>query len=411
MTTLPAETAEPPFSLRSHPAFFRLWLSRGMSGIAYQMLVVAIGWQLYTLTNSARDLGLVGLAQFVPMFLVTPIAGHVADSFDRRKVVAICQGLSALAGLALAFGTIGGWLGRWQIFALVALLSMARAFEFPTISALLALIVPRNNLTQATALYSSANQSAIIVGPALGGLIYMIHPSAAYFVAAALSVVAATQTLRIDAPVPERKREAITFETISAGARYIWRTPELLGTMSLDLFAVIMGATAALLPIFARDILGTGPWGLGLLRAAPAVGALSMAVLLAYHPIRRKAGVKMFGAVALFGLATIVFGLSTSLVLSLVSLVVMGAADVVSVVVRQSLVQVRTPDEMRGRVGAVNAMFISSSNQLGDFRAGEMAAMFGVVPAVIAGGIGAIVISALWAMMFPSLRKLERAER
>ncbi len=411
MSTAPAETAEPPFSLRSHPAFFRLWLSRGMSGIAYQMLVVAIGWQLYTLTNSARDLGLVGLAQFVPMFLVTPIAGHVADTFDRRKVVAICQVLSALAGLALAFGTIGGWLGRWQIFALVALLSMARAFEFPTISALLALIVPRNNLTQATALYSSANQSAIILGPALGGLIYMIDPSAAYFVAAALSVVAATQTLRIDAPAPERKREAITFETISAGARYIWRTPELLGTMSLDLFAVIMGATAALLPIFARDILGTGPWGLGLLRAAPAVGALSMAVLLAYHPIRRKAGLKMFGAVALFGLATIVFGLSTSLILSLVSLIVMGAADVVSVVVRQSLVQVRTPDEMRGRVGAVNAMFISSSNQLGDFRAGEMAAMLGVVPAVIAGGIGAIVIAGLWALMFPSLRRLERAER
>lgn len=411
MSSSTPETQDQRFSLASHPAFFRLWLSRGMSGIAYQMLVVAIGWQLYSLTNSARDLGLVGLAQFVPMFLVTPVAGHVADSFDRRRVVAICQVISALAGLALAFGTVGGWLGRFEIFGLVALLSMARAFEFPTISALLALLVPRENLTQATALYSSANQTAIILGPALGGLIYMLHPSAAYFTAAALALVAATQTLRIDAVMPDRKREAITFETISAGVRFIRRTPEILGAISLDLFAVILGATAALLPIFARDILGTGPWGLGLLRAAPAVGALSMAVFLAYHPIRRHAGPKMFGAVALFGLSTIVFGVSTSLALSLVALVVMGASDVVSVVVRQSLVQVRTPDEMRGRVGAVNAMFISSSNQLGDFRAGEMAAAIGVVPAVIAGGIGAIVTAGLWAVLFPSLRTLERAEK
>lgn len=382
-----------------------------MSGIAYQMLMVAIGWQLYALTNSARDLGLVGLAQFVPMFLVTPIAGHVADSFDRRRVVAICQVLSAIAGLMLAVGTLGGWLGRTQIFALVALLSIARAFEFPTISALLAQIVPRDHLTQATALYSSANQTAIILGPALGGLIYMLHPSAAYFTAAALVLLASTQTILIDAPPPDRKREAITFETISAGARFIRQTPEILGAISLDLFAVILGATAALLPIFARDILGTGPWGLGLLRAAPAVGALSMAVFLAYHPMRRKAGLKMFGAVGLFGAATIVFGLSDHLMLSIVSLIVMGASDVVSVVVRQSLVQVRTPDEMRGRVGAVNAMFISSSNQLGDFRAGEMAAMIGVVPAVIAGGAGAIVIAGLWAALFPSLRRLERAEK
>ena len=252
---------------------------------------------------------------------------------------------------------------------------------------------------------------AFVCGPALGGLIYMLHPSAAYFTAAALALVAATQTMRIDAVMPDRKREAITFETISAGVRFIRRTPEILGAISLDLFAVILGATAALLPIFARDILGTGPWGLGLLRAAPAVGALSMAVLLAYHPIRRHAGPKMFGAVALFGLATIVFGISTSLALSLVALIVMGASDVVSVVVRQSLVQVRTPDEMRGRVGAVNAMFISSSNQLGDFRAGEMAAAIGVVPAVIAGGIGAIVTAGLWAVLFPSLRTLERAEK
>lgn len=382
-----------------------------MSGIAYQMLVVAIGWQLYALTNSARDLGFVGLAQFVPMFLVTPIAGHVADTFDRRRVIAICQIITALAGVALAIGTLGGWLGRLEIFALVAVLSMARAFEFPTISALLALIVPRDNLTQATALYSSANQTAIILGPALGGLIYMLHPSAAYFAASALALVAATQSIRIDAPAPERKREAITFETISAGVRFIRHTPEILGAISLDLFAVVLGATTALLPIFARDILGTGPWGLGLLRAAPAVGALSMAVFLAYHPMRSKAGPKMFGAVALFGLATIVFGLSTHLALSLGALVIMGASDVVSVVVRQSLVQVRTPDEMRGRVGAVNAMFISSSNQLGDFRAGEMAAAIGVVPAVIAGGIGAIVTAGLWMMLFPSLRRLERAEK
>jgi hypothetical protein len=236
----------------------------------------------------------------------------------------------------------------------------------------------------------------------------MIHPAVAYALALVLFVGAALMSRSIRADAPERKREPITRQTLFAGARYIRAKPDLLGSMTLDLFAVVLGAASALLPIFARDILGTGPWGLGLLRAAPAVGALAMALYLAYKPIKQAAGLKMFGGVAMFGVATIVFGLSTSLLLSLVALAVMGAADVVSVVVRQSLVQIRTPDEMRGRVGAVNAMFISSSNQLGDWRAGEMAAAIGAVPAVVVGGACTVAVAAAWMALFPSLRKLER---
>lgn len=410
-STTAADAIEAPFTLTSVPAFFRLWAARGMSGIAFQMLVVAIGWQLYSMTNSARDLGLIGLVQFVPMFFATPFAGHVADTYDRRRVAAACQVIAGVVALLLAIGTITGRLDRAAIFGLVGILGLVRAFEFPTMSALLPLTVPRSALAQATAYYSSANQTAVVVGPALGGLVFMLHPAATYLFAAALSLAAAVASLSVKAEMPERKIGPITFETLSAGLRFVWRTPALLGSMTLDLLAVVIGAANALMPIFARDILGTGPWGLGLLRAAPAVGALGMAIYLAYNPIRRAAGLKMFGGVALFGMATIAFGLSTSLAASLTALVVMGAADVISVVVRQSLVQLRTPDDMRGRVGAVNAMCIASSNQLGDFRAGEAAALLGAVPAVVAGGVGTIAVAGLWMWLFPSLAKLERVER
>jgi MFS family permease len=410
MTTLPHPELARDFSLTSHPAFFRLWLSRGLSGIAFQMQAVAIGWQLYDLTRNPLDLGLVGLVQFIPMFLSTPLAGHAADTFDRRRVAALCQVLAMTAMICIAFGTFAGWLGRNSIFALVAAVSVARAFEFPTMSALVPLTAPRHELQRATALYSSANQTAVIVGPAIGGLLYMVSPVAPYLCAAGLFVIGATAVSSIAIARVERRREPITLATIFAGAGYIRRTPELLGSMTLDLCAVVVGAATALLPIFARDILLTGPWGLGLLRAAPAVGALSTAVWLAYNPIRRQAVPLMFAGVAVFGAATVVFGLSTSLGLSLLALAVMGAADVVSVVVRQSLVQLRTPDEMRGRVGAVNAMFISASNQLGDFRAGVAAAAIGAVPAVVLGGGATILVAALWMALFPSLRMLQRVE-
>lgn len=411
MTVSPAAAAQPEFSLTSHPAFLRLWLSRGLSGVAFQMQAVAIGWQLYDLTRNPLDLGLVGLAQFVPMFLSTPLAGQAADSFDRRRLAAICQMLGAAVVVMLAVFTYSEILGRIGIFALVAAMSMARAFEFPTMSALLPLTVPRTDLQRATALYSSANQTAFIVGPAVGGLLYVLSPVVTYGTAAVLLCVAAAIASFIRIAPIERRREPITFSSVFAGASYIRRTPELLGSMTLDLAAIVMGATAALFPVFARDVLGTGPWGLGLLRASVAVGALSASVWLAYNPIRRAAGIRMFAGVMVFGLATVVFGLSTSLILSMAALVVMGAADVVSVVVRQSLVQLRTPDEMRGRVGAFNAMFISSSNQLGDLRAGVAAAAIGTVPATIIGGVATIAVALLWMRLFPSLTRLERLDR
>ncbi len=401
---------ERAFSLTSHASFFRLWLSRGLSGIAFQMLVVAIGWQLYNLTNSALDLGLIGLVQFVPMFCATPFAGHAADTYDRRRVAAICQSLAAVAALILAFGTLGGWLGRSHIFLVVGLLGLVRAFEFPAMSSLVPLVAPRSALQQATALYSSANQSAVILGPAIGGLLFWLHPAAPYLTATGLFLAAVIAMRQIESAVPVRRNAPITFETVFAGASFVKRTPELLGSMTLDLGAVVFGATYALLPIFARDILHTNSAGLGILRAAPAVGALSMAICLAYNPIRAQAGLKMFAGVAVFGAGTIAFGLSTSLITAWLALVIVGAADVVSVVVRQSLVQLRTPDNMRGRVGAVNAMFISSSNQLGDFRAGLVAAAIGPVGAIITGGIAAIVVAGAWAILFPSLRKLQRVD-
>jgi MFS family permease len=398
------------FSLTSLPSFFRLWIARGLSGLAFQMLVVSIGWQLYNLTNSALDLGLIGLVQFVPMFCATPFAGHAADSYDRRRVAATCQTIAAAAALILAVGTAGGWLGRTEIFLVVGLLGLVRAFEFPAMSSLVPLVVPRSALQQATALFSSANQSAAILGPAVGGVLYWLDPMAPYATAAALFLAAVVAVTRVDAAAPVRRAERMTRATVMAGVTFVRQTPALLGSMTLDLGAVVFGATYALMPVFARDVLQTNAAGLGILRAAPAVGALAMAIWLAYNPIKTQAGPKMFAGVAVFGLGTIVFGLSSSMVVAWVALLVVGAADVVSVVVRQSLVQLRTPDDMRGRVGAVNAMFISSSNQLGDFRAGLVAASIGTVGAIVTGGIAAIVVAGAWAYLFPQLRRLQRID-
>ena len=397
-------------TMAAHPAFYSLALARMLSGIAFQMLIVALGWQLYNLTNSPLDLGLVGLVSFGPMLIATPLAGLAADTFDRRRIAAITTLVSSVVVLGLAIGTYQGWTGRAHIFASVAVLGLVRTFEFPTMSAMVPLTVPREMLSQATALYSSANQTAVILGPAFGGLLYWLGAWLPYAVAVTIFLIACLAVSRLDLAPQVRRAEGITRASLSAGLTFIWRTPELLGALSLDLVAVGLSGAAALMPVVARDILHVGPMELGILRAAPAVGALSMAIWLARFPIRNKAGLKMFAGVAGFGLATIVFGISQSFTLSLLALALLGAADVISVVVRQSLVQLRTPDEMRGRVGAVNAMFISASNQLGDFRAGAMAAAFGTGPAVIAGGIAAIAIAALWMRLFPMLTKLERPE-
>ncbi len=372
------------------------------------MQSVAIGWQIYALTGSAFDLGLVGLAQFLPILLLTLAVGHVADRYDRRRIVAICQVVEVCTSLFLAVGTATGWLGANGIFGVVTLIGAARAFESPTLSALMPGLVPIERLQQASAWSASANQTATILGPAFGGVMYAIGAPVPFALAAALFCLASTAVLliRVDRPVPAR--EPATIRSVLSGITFIWTHPAVLGAVSLDLFAVLLGGATALLPIYARDILHTGPWGLGLLRAAPAVGALTMSILLARRPIRRRAGHLMFGAVMVFGLATIVFAVSRSIPVSVVALVVLGGADVVSVVVRFALVQMRTPDAMRGRVSAVNMLFIGTSNQLGEFESGTTAALLGTVPATLLGGVATIGVALLWMKLFPALRDIDK---
>jgi MFS family permease len=375
------------------------------------MLGVAVGWQLYALTGSAFDLGLVGLVQFVPMVLLTLVVGQVADRCDRRLVGAVCEAIKALTAAVLALGTIGGWHSKTSILACVALLGSAQAFENPSMAALVPQVVPRPLIARAMAWVVSANQTAQIVGPALGGFLYALGPSAAYATAGALSVFASALAALIQAqPRATSAREPITLESVFSGLAFIRSRRVLLGTMSLDLFAVLLGGATALLPVFARDILGTGPGGLGLLRSAPAVGALVTSILLARYPLDRRIGATLFRVVMIFGAATVVFGLSTSFVVSLAALAVLGSADVISVVIRASLVQIRTPDAMRGRVSAAHSLFTGTSNQLGAFESGVVAALLGAVPAVLIGGLGTIAVAALWMVLFPELRRLRTFE-
>jgi MFS family permease len=378
---------------------------RVLSTLALQMQTVAVGWQLYSLTGRALDLGLVGLAQFVPTIVLTLLVGQVADRYDRRLVVVACELAQAGAAAVLALGSLGGWLGRDGMLALLVVLGAARAFENPTRAALLPRLVPLAALPRAIASVTSAGQSARIVGPALGGLLYGLGPTAAYAAVTALYVVGAALVALVRGVHRERAREEVTAASLFSGVAFILRRRLLLGLMSLDLFAVLLGGATALLPIYARDILGTGPWGLGLLRAAPAVGALAISLLLARRPLEREAGPALFGGVLVFGAATLVFGLSTSLPVSLAALAVLGGADLLSVVIRQSLVQLRTPDDMRGRVSAVHSLFTGTSNQLGEFESGLLAALVGAVPAVLLGGAGTIAVAAVWMYRFPELRR------
>lgn len=378
--------------------------------MAFQMLGVAVGWQIYALTGSAMDLGLVGLAQFLPMFLLTLVVGHVADHHDRRTIARICETIEALAAAALAWASFSGWQSRESILIIVFVVGAARAFEGPTLQALLPGLVPVELFPRAAAWSSSAMQTAIIIGPAVGGFLYAAGPTAVYSVAALFYLTAAVLIGLIRIKRFTAKHERVSLNSVFAGIAYIRKRREILGAISLDLFAVLLGGATALLPIYAKDILHTGPWGLGLLRSAPAVGALVMSVWLARFPLRNRVGRTMFRAVAIFGAATIVFALSTSFALSLVALVVLGASDVISVVIRHSLVQIRTPDEMRGRVSAVNALFIGTSNQLGEFESGVTAALFGTVPAALIGGIGTLVVVALWIRFFPQLAQADTLE-
>jgi MFS family permease len=398
--------------LLTQKAFSRFLFARMGSMIAYQMLGVAVGWQIYALTNSALFLGLVGLVQFLPMFLLTLAVGHVADRYDRRTIARICQIAQGGAAVVLAWGSFGNWLGSTGILALMFVIGAVHAFEGPSLHSLLPNLVPGPLIPRAAAWAASAFQTAVILGPALGGLLYAAGPAVVYSVAAVLFFGASVflAAIRIEPRTPQ-KHEPVSLHALFAGIRFIRSRPDILGAISLDLFAVLLGGATALLPIYARDILIVGPMGLGLLRSAPAVGALVMSIVLARSPLQNNVGRTMFVAVAVFGVATIIFGLSTSFPLSLVALAILGAADVFSVVIRQSLVQIETPDAMRGRVSAVNSMFIGTSNQLGEFESGITAHWFGTVPAVLIGGIGTLVVVGFWIRLFPQLVRVERLEK
>ena len=396
--------------LLRHRSFLLFLLSRSLSRFSSQIGAVAIGWQIYDLTGSAFDLGMVGLVQFLPTALLVFVAGQAADRYERKRVVQICQLAEALTALFLAWGAYTGSLTVAEIFVATAVLGTAGAFESPTTSALLPLITPQGLLQRATALSSGATQVATITGPALGGLAYAVMPSMPYAIMALFWLAGAILTGGIRLIQPAAIRDSATPGDLFAGVRFVRNNPAILGTISLDLFAVLLGGATALLPIYARDILQTGPLGLGILRASPAVGALLTTVMLARHPIERRVGMRMFQSVIVFGVATVVFAVSHWMWLSVVSLAILGAADTVSVVIRFSLVQLATPDDMRGRVGAVNFLFINASNQLGQFESGVTAALLGTIPAALLGGIGTIAIALLWMKLFPALRDVERLE-
>jgi MFS family permease len=381
------------------------------------MQSVAVGWQVYEITKRPIDLGYVGLAQFAPGIVLFLFAGHAADVFDRRRLLIWCYGGFALCSLLLLAISWRAPHSVHSIYVVLVLLGVFRSFNFPVSRALLPHLVPDEHFPNAVSWNASTFQIATIAGPAMGGIAYALFrgPDAVYALAVAVSILSTILTLRIhpfrisrEKELAETEREPASLRTVLAGFRFIWEKKLILGSISLDMFAVLLGGAVALLPVYARTILHTGPWGLGLLRSAPGVGAALMAIMVAHRPIRRRAGLTMLLTVAAFGVMTIVFGVSTSLVLSLVALFLIGASDMVSVIIRATLVQVATPDEMRGRVNAVDFLFIGVSNELGEFESGLTAQWFGTVPAVVLGGIGTLLVIATWAWLFPELRKADQ---
>jgi MFS family permease len=394
-----------------HRRSFRWLMAARCAGIvAYQMVAVAVGWQIYSLTGKPLDLGLVGLVQFLPSALLVLVVGHTADRYDRRRIVSLAQLTEAGALLLLTSATLGHWISREVIFLFVFLVGSARAFEFTTMQTMVPSLVEPEELPAAMAVNASVAQASIIVGPMLGGFIYAAGPAVVYGLGAVLFLFSATVISCLRLRHVHRTKEPISLERLFAGIAYIRSRPVLLGAISFDLFAVLLGGATALLPIYARDILFASPRGLGLLRSAPAVGAFLASLYLARFPLRHKVGRKMFNSVALFGAATIVFALSTSMSLSFLALMVLGGADMLSVVIRSSLVQLETPDEMRGRVSAVNSVFIGASNQLGEFESGVTAAWFGVVPAAVLGGVGTLLVVGLWRSLFPQLASRDQLQ-
>ncbi|MGD0963825.1 MAG: MFS transporter [Candidatus Acidiferrales bacterium] len=390
----------------THRNFTLFLTARSLIVLALEMQSVAVGWQVYDITKKPLDLGLIGLAQFTPSLILFLLSGHLADRVNRRKLLTMCYlGFAACSALLLAIA--------WRspravlpIYGAVILSGIVRSFNGPVTRAILPQLVPEEHFTNAVAWSSSANQTANIIGPSIGGFIYAAFrgPSAVYALAMTAGLAAALATLRVQLESGPRPHQPVNVKTVLAGIHYIWRQKIVLGSISLDLFAVLLGGAVALLPVYAREILHTGPWGLGLLRCSPGIGAASMALFLAHRPLKGRSGITMLWCVAGFGFFTILFGLSHHLILSMIALVMVGATDMVSVMVRAILVQLATPDQMRGRVNAVDMIFIGASNELGQFESGLTAAWFGTVPAVVLGGIGTLVVTALWAWGFPELR-------
>ena len=372
------------------------------------MQVVAVGWQIYELTDSALALGLAGLIQFLPSLILMFAIGPIVDRGNRGVILRLCRIIEAMVAATLAIGSVQGWLTRDLMFVLVAVIGTAKAFAMPTGQSLMPTLVPAQILPRAIALSSTAHQTGTIVGPALGGLLYAIAPPVVYGGSAALFTLAAIMVFLIRVLSKAKNTNPLTREYLFGGIAYIRSNPSLLGAMALDMFAVMLGGATALLPIFAKDILQTGPWGLGLLRCAPAIGALAMALYLSRFPIERRTGRSLLGSVAVFGVCMIVFGLSTSFALSMLVLALSGAADMVSVVIRISIMQLETPDEMRGRVSAVNSLFIGASNQIGEFESGVVAAAIGPVASTVVGGVGTLLIVALWLRWFPLLARRDK---
>jgi len=390
--------------------FTLLWVARLAAGFGFQMQALAVTWLIYNLTGSVLDLGLVGLAQFLPAIGFGLFAGQVADRYDRRRVLFACYAVEfACAGTLLVL-TLTGASSSARILALLVVFGAARTFEMPTASALLPTLVPRTQFPQAAAWNASVNKMASILGPVLGGFLFITGAPVVFAMTAGLITIAATLVAMIPAIGGGGDRRAMTWASLVAGIAFIRRQRVVLGAISFDLFAVLLGGASALFPVYARDILGVGSWGLGLLRSAPAVGGLAMSIALAHRPLAGRLGATLFATIAVFGAATIVFGLSTHFILSLAVLAILGAADMISVVIREALVQLSTPDEMRGRVNAIDSIFVGTSNQLGQFESGVTAAYLGTVPSVVLGGIGTLIVVTLWARWFPGLRRFDHLD-
>ena len=396
------------FSVLRNRNFSFYLAARILGTLAVQMQSVAIGWQVYQMTGSLFDLGLIGLAQFAPFLVLILIAGHAADRFNRRNIIILCLLTQLLCGLLLLAFTWSGASVVWPVFAILVLFGSARAFMMPATQAVLRNMVPTENFSQAVALSSSAFHVAVIAGPVLGGLLYLAGPNTVYITAAALLVLAVLLMARTHAPPQATHSEPASWHTVLEGLRFVWSRPIMLGAISLDLFAVLFGGATALLPAYAHDVLQVGPTGLGLLRTAPGVGAALCSVALALWPIERRVGAWMFGGVAVFGIATVVLGLTDSFMLAMIALFVLGAGDMVSVYVRHLLVQFETPDAIRGRVSAVNAVFIGASNELGEFESGLTAGWFGLVRAILFGGAATLAVTAIWIVKFPVLSRMDR---